>query len=130
VPEVTAQLFHDSAFAWRQRDFAFLQSLFADDIVWWVAGTNPLSGPRRGPAEVQALFDRLLELTDGTLAPTITGVCLSDRTAVMLTDLRARRDGVDYSLPEALVYEFNEAGKIVDVRQFLFDPAPWNDICR
>ncbi len=108
MPGVTAQLFHDSAIAWRARDFAFLQSLFAEDIVWWVAGTNPLSGSYRGQAEVQRFFDTLLELTDGTLYPTITEVCVADRTAVMLTDLRATRDAVDYSLPEALVYQFGK----------------------
>ena len=70
--------------------------------------------------DVQAFFDRLLELTDDPRSDDHGRVPVGERTAVMLTDLRARRDGVDYSLPEALVYEFNDAGKIVDVRQFLF----------
>jgi ketosteroid isomerase-like protein len=125
-----ARLFHDSAAAWRRRDFAFIQAAWAPDIVWWVAGANPLSGAHRGAAAIQAFFDRLLELTDGTLAPTIVGVCEGDGAAIMLTDLRARRDGVDYSLPEALVFRFNAAGKVDEVRQFLFDPVPWDEICR
>jgi len=45
--------------AYGKGDVATVREIFAPDIVWWIPGHHPLSGPKRGPDEVLAFFEQL-----------------------------------------------------------------------
>ena len=67
--------------------------VFSPDIVFHVAGRNPLSGDYRGVDEVLAFFGRLFELSGGTFALELHDAVANDRHAVGLSRSSAHREG-------------------------------------
>ena len=79
--------------AFSSGDMATLNDLFADDIVWHSAGTNQLSGDRRGKAAVMDLFKKTFELSGGTLKLEMHDVLANDTHGVALVHATGEREG-------------------------------------
>ena len=70
-----------------------LNEIFAEDIVWHVAGRSALSGDYRGREQVGAWFGNNFELSGGTLRVEIHDVVANDEHAIGLVRVSAQRDG-------------------------------------
>lgn len=74
-------------------DMATLNELFSDDLVWHVPGHNPLSGDFHGKDEVFSSFQKVGELSGGTLKLDVHAILADDEHAVALTHSTGQRDG-------------------------------------
>ena len=81
-----------------------LRDFYADDVVWHVAGGHGLSGDYSGRADLIGYFQRVQELTDGTLRLEPETILASDRHTSMYVRVTGTRDGktLDVTLVEAL----------------------------
>src|SRR2546429_3519912 len=70
--------------AFDSKDAVSLGKLIAEDAVWHVPGTSPISGDHRGQAAIFAYFQKLAELTDGTFHAELIDVLASDMHAAAL----------------------------------------------
>ena len=110
-PNVTRMKDGYAAFA--KGDFAVLDDLFADDVVWHVGGRNQLTRDYRGRDEVYGFFGRLLELTDGTFHIDLHTVFADDEHGVALVATSASRGGKSTRINEAHVYHLRD-GKVTE----------------
>jgi uncharacterized protein len=88
-----AELMRKGYEAFANQDLEAISELFADDIVWHVAGDNSMSGDYRGKDEVFGLFMKIFEETGGTFSNELHDVLGSDDHAVALTRVSGQRDG-------------------------------------
>ena len=110
-PNVTRMKDGYAAFA--KGDFAVLDDLFADDVVWHVGGRNQLTRDYRGRDEVYGFFGRLLELTEGTFHIDLHTVFADDEHGVALVATSASRGGKSTRINEAHVYHMRD-GKVTE----------------
>jgi ketosteroid isomerase-like protein len=77
---------------------------FADDVVWHVSGHHPLSGTYRGKEALFEYFDRIGELTGGTLTVETQRILADEGHVGIFARVRAQRDGrnLDVKLAQAL----------------------------
>ena len=61
------------------------------DARWHVAGRSPLAGVYSGHEELFALFARIFEITEGTIALSARDVLVSEDHVIVLTTMKARR---------------------------------------
>jgi len=112
--------------AYAAHDVATLASILADDIAWNIPGRHPLSGIKRGVAEVVAFFDELAKA--GFKAdPIFLGA--NDEYVVDVhrgwsTLLEGKVDTL-----WALVWRFGPDGKVRDVVNLSADQAQMDAYC-
>ena len=94
-------------------DMDFINEVFADDIVWHIAGRSPLAGEYKGKEQVFAFFGKLMELTDGTSKLEVHDVLANDEHGVALVTGSATRKGKSFSGPDVHVMHIKN-GKIVE----------------
>ena len=83
-------------------DRAALRDFYSDDVVWHVGGRHPLSGDYKGRDALFAYFDKVRELTGGTLRLEPESIVASDRYTAMFTRVTAQREGRDKDLDVVL----------------------------
>ena len=110
-PNVTRMKDGYAAFA--KGDFAVLDDLFADDVLWHVGGRNQLTRDYRGRDEVYGFFGRLLELTEGTFHIDLHTIFADDEHGVALVATSASRGGKSTRINEAHVYHMRD-GKVTE----------------
>ncbi len=74
-------------------DLDTVNALFADDIVWHVAGQSPIAGDYTGKEQVFGFFGKLQELSDGTSKIEVHDVLANDTHGVALVVESATRGG-------------------------------------
>jgi len=79
--------------AFSEGDMKTIDELFADDIVWHVAGRGRFAGDRRTKKEVYDFFGQLAELSGGTFALDVHDVVGGDDHVVVMTNARATYNG-------------------------------------
>jgi ketosteroid isomerase-like protein len=79
--------------AYSNGDMDTINQLFADDVVWHVAGRNPLSGDYTGKEAVFGFFGRLQELSDGTSTIEVHDLLADDEHGVAIVSESATRNG-------------------------------------
>ena len=102
--------------AFLKRDLATLESLFAKDAIWHVAGTSPISGEYRERDAVLTLFRRVEELSGGTFRIEVHAVLADDEHGVALTRATASREGKHLRVQGVNVFHVQN-GKITEVWQ-------------
>jgi ketosteroid isomerase-like protein len=110
-PNVTR--LQDGYAAFAKGDFAVLNDLFADDIVWHIGGRTQLTKDYRGRDEVYAFFGKLLELTEGTFHIDLHAVLADDEHAVALVATTASRGGKTVTVNEAHVFHVRD-GRVTE----------------
>jgi hypothetical protein len=110
-PNVTRMKDGYAAFA--KGDFAVLDDLFADDVVWHVGGRNQLTKDYRGRDEVYGFFGRLLELTGGSFHIDLHTIFADDEHGIALVAASASRGGKSARINEAHVYHLRD-GKVTE----------------
>ena len=72
-------------------EHAAMRDVLAQDILWHVGGNHPLSGDYRGQDAVIDYFDRVRELTTGSLRVEPVEILANDRHASIFMMVSARR---------------------------------------
>jgi ketosteroid isomerase-like protein len=103
----------DGYAAFAKGDFAVLNDLFAEDLLWHDAGRNQLAGEYRGRDAVYGLFGKLMEVTEGSFRADLHAVLADDEHAVALVVITASRGGRSMEVNEAHVFHMRD-GKVVE----------------
>ena len=108
------QKLKDGYAAFKNQDFETLNALFADDILWHVPGTSPISGDYKGKEEVFGFFGKTIEMSGGTFSLETHDFFANDERGVVLATVTAQRDGKSLSSMQANVMRFNEEGQVAE----------------
>src|SRR6266516_1571593 len=68
-----------------------LKTRIAEDAVWYVPGSTPISGEHRGHAAIFAYVQKLVELSGGTFRAELVDILASDMHAVALASATGTR---------------------------------------
>ena len=115
----------DGYAAFAKGDFAALNDLFAEDLLWHVNGRSQFAGDYRGRDSVFGFFGKLMEVTEGSLHLDLHAVFADDEHGVALTIVTASRGGRSVTVTQAHVFHLRD-GKVVEywdssTNQYAFD---------
>jgi ketosteroid isomerase-like protein len=115
----------DGYAAFAKGDFAALNDLFAEDLLWHVNGRSQFAGDYRGRESVFGFFGKLMEVTEGSLHLDLHAVFADDEHGVALTIVTASRGGQSVTVAQAHVFHLRD-GKVVEywdssTNQYAFD---------
>lgn len=106
--------------AFAKGDMATLTELFSENVVWHMAGSNPISGEHRGRDAVFAFFAKVTQLTGGTFKSELHDVLANDEHGVALTRATASRQGRQLNSLDTAVYHTGD-GKVTEAWSFAQD---------
>ena len=125
MSEANQAVFARGMAAFSQGDTATLTEVFADDVVWHVAGDNLISGPYEGRDATFAMFGRLTELTDGTYAVAAEAVSSDGDDVIVRLRPTAKREGRTLDMAITVRFSFAD-GQIVRTSETVDDPEAWD----
>jgi ketosteroid isomerase-like protein len=99
--------------AFGKGDFAALDDVFTEDVVWHPQGRNQLTGEYRGREAVYGFFGKLMEATEGTFHIDLHKVFADDDHAVALVTTTASRGGRSVNSYDAHIFHLRD-GKVTD----------------
>jgi ketosteroid isomerase-like protein len=94
--------------AYDSGDMDTINELFADDVVWHVAGRSPLSGDYQGKDRVFGFFARLQELSEGTSKVEVHDLLANDEHGVAVVTESATRGGQNHEGRATHVFHLRE----------------------
>ena len=103
----------DGYAAFAKGDFAVLNDLFAEDLLWHDGGRNQLSGEYRGRDAVYGLFGKLMEVTEGSFHLDLHAAFADDEHGVVLVTTTASRGGRSVTTNDVHVFHLRD-GKVVE----------------
>jgi ketosteroid isomerase-like protein len=116
-----AQRLRDAYDGFLRGDLGPLDDLLAEDVGWYEAGRNQLSGLHRGRDAVQRVVQRLGELTGGSLRLDVRTVLADDTHGVVVMRTSARREGRSFDDGlELHVHRFRD-GRVTEWHQAFED---------
>jgi ketosteroid isomerase-like protein len=115
----------DGYAAFAKGDFAVLNDLFAEDLVWHIGGRSQLTKDYRGRDQVYGFFGKLMELTEGSFHIDLHAVFADDEHGVALVVGTASRGGKSVTINEAHIYHLRD-GRVTEfwdgsTDQYAFD---------
>jgi uncharacterized protein len=117
----------DGYAAFAKGDFAVLNDLFAEDLVWHVGGRNQLTKDYRGRDEVYGFFGKLMELTGGSFHLDVHAVLADDEHGVALVVGTASRGGKSLTTNEAHVFHLRD-GRVTEFWDASTDQAAFDEL--
>jgi uncharacterized protein len=89
--------------AFNSGDMAALREFYSEDVLWHVGGKHGLSGDYRGREELFSYFDRVRDMTGGTLTLEPEAILASDQHTAIFMRVSGNRDGktLNVTLAEA-----------------------------
>jgi ketosteroid isomerase-like protein len=103
----------DGYAAFAKGDFAVLNDLFADDVVWHIGGRNQLTKDYHGRDEVYGFFGRLMELTEGSFHIDLHKVFADDEQGVAVVTVSASRGGKSLTTKNAHIFGMRD-GRVTE----------------
>ena len=103
----------DGYAAFAKGDFAVLDDLFAEDVLWHTGGRGQLAGDYRGRDAVYGLVSKLMELTEGSFRLDLHAVFADDEHGVALLLTTASRGGRSITVNEVHIFHLRD-GKVVE----------------
>ena len=94
-------------------DFATLNDLFAEDLLWHEPGRDQLAGDYSGREAVYQMFGRLMEITEGSFHLDLQSVFADDERGVSLVVTTASRGGRSVRSYDAHIFHLRD-GKVVE----------------
>ncbi len=94
-------------------DATALREMFAEDVVWHVAGNNRMSGEHRGKEAVFAAFAKTVEVPPLSIKIELHDVLANDEHAVALVHLTGSRQGKPLDTRDVTVYHISD-GKVTE----------------
>jgi uncharacterized protein len=117
----------DGYAAFAKGDFAVLNDLFAEDLLWHEPGRNQLAGDYRGRDAVYGFFGRLMEITEGSFSLEVQAVYADDERGVALVVATASRAGRSITVQDAHIFGFRD-GKVVEFWNASTDPYAYDEL--
>lgn len=108
--------------AFASGDIEAVSNFIAQDSVWHVKTSGPLSGDYRGRDAVLGFLGRLMEETGGTFKVELHDVVADDNHSVALLDNSATRNGKSVNTKQAAVYHMRD-GQTTEA-WFLYEDGP------
>ena len=99
--------------AFSKGDMDTINEIFADDIVWHIAGRSALAGDYKGKNEVFSFFGQLAERSGGTFSLELHDVLGNDEHVTALTRERGEREGKTLDVNGVHVWHVRD-GKVVE----------------
>lgn len=103
----------DGYAAFAKGDFAVLNDLFAEDVLWHVSGRSQLAGDYRGRDAVYGFFGKLMEVTEGSFHLDLHAGFADDEHGVALVVGTASRGGRSIEVNVVHVTHLRD-GKVVE----------------
>jgi ketosteroid isomerase-like protein len=106
-------------------EFAALNDLFAEDLLWHQGGRNQLSGDYRGREAVFGFFGKIMEVTQGSFQVDLHAAFADDEHGVGLVVVTASRGGQNMNVNAVDVMHLRD-GKVMEwwtvpTDQYAFD---------
>lgn len=79
--------------AFSKGDIATVTELIADDAVYHIGGSSPLSGDYKGKDAIVGFFGKLVEVTGGTFKLEVHDILANDEHTVAMVRETAEKDG-------------------------------------
>jgi uncharacterized protein len=117
----------DGYAAFAKGDFAVLNELFAEDLLWHEPGRNHLAGDYRGREAVYEYFGKLMQATQGSFHVDLEAVFADDERGVALVVSTASRDGRSITTNDAHIFHLRD-GKVVEFRNASFDLYAFDEL--
>ena len=115
--------------AFNRGDLHTLAEVLTEEVVWHVAGRNPLSGEKRGREACLAYFGQLAELSGGTFRAELHDVVANDTHVVGLHTATGERAGRRLSVHTVLVCHMQD-GRIQEAWEHPDDPPAFDAFIR
>ena len=103
----------DGYAAFAKGDFAVLNDLFAEDLLWHEPGRNQLAGNYRCQDAVYGMFGKVMEVTEGSFHIDLHAVLADDEHGVALVVTTASRGGRSMEVNQAHVFHLSD-GKVTE----------------
>jgi uncharacterized protein len=103
----------DGYAAFAKGDFAVLNDLFAEDLLWHVGGRSQLTGDYSGREAVYGFFGKLMEISEGTFHIDLHKVLADDEHGVALATTTGSRGGRSMAVYAAHVFHLRD-GKVTE----------------
>jgi len=117
----------DGYAAFAKGDFAVLNDLFAEDLLWHEPGRSQIAGDYRGREAVYGYFGRLMELTEGSFHLDLQAVFADDERGVALVVSSASRGGRSITVQDAHIFQLRD-GKVVEFWNASTDPYAYDEL--
>jgi ketosteroid isomerase-like protein len=108
-------LFREHSSVFNRGDFEDYRRFFTDDVVWHVGGNHPMSGDYRGLESIFEYFERVRQLTAGTLRSEPLDILADDTHIGVFAHVTAERQGrgrLDVTLAQA--FRVNLQGRFTE----------------
>ena len=102
------------------RDIPAVFAAFDPAITWHIPGHSPLSGDYTGHDQIKGFFRRTMELSGGVFSIDVHNVFAEGDLVVVLTTVKAQRNGVSASFREVHVWHMRD-GKATEFREYQGD---------
>jgi ketosteroid isomerase-like protein len=112
--------------AFNAADMATLSDLFAEDAVWYVAGSGVLSGTKQGRDAILAYFGELGARTQGSFQANLEDIVGGENHTVAIQQTRAENNGKTLDMATVITFVVRD-GKITEGREFFEDTAKADD---
>lgn len=112
--------------AFNTGDLATLSELFAEDAVWYAAGSGVLSGTKQGRDAILAYFGELGARSQGSFQATVHDIVGGEEHTVGLQRTHAESNGKILDIGTAISFVLRD-GKVVEGREYAEDTAKGDD---
>lgn len=112
--------------AFNAGDMATLSDIFAEDAVWYVAGSGVLSGVKQGRDAVLAYFGELGARTQGSFQADLEDLVGGENHTIAIQKTRAENNGKTLNMATVITFVVRD-GKITEGREFFEDTAKADD---
>ena len=108
--------------AFNAGDLTALGELFAEDAVWYAAGSGVLSGKKQGREAILAYFGELGARSQGSFQATVKDIIGGENHTVGIQQSHAESNGKTLDVATAIAFVLRD-GKVVEGREFFEDTA-------
>jgi ketosteroid isomerase-like protein len=108
--------------AFNTGDLATLGELFAEDAVWYAAGSGVLSGTKQGRDAILAYFGELGARSQGSFKVTVQDIIGGENHTVGIQQSHAESNGKTMDQPTAIAFVARD-GMIIEAREYFEDTA-------
>ena len=112
--------------AFNAGDMATLSDMFAEDAVWYAAGSGVLSGTKQGRDAIMSYFGELGARSQGSFQANLEDVVGGEKYTVGIQQTQAQGNGKTIDLATVITFVVR-GGKIAEGREFFEDTAKADD---
>lgn len=117
-----AELVRQGYEAFNGGDLATLSELFAEDAVWYAAGSGVLSGTKQGRDAILAYFGELGARSQGSFQAAVQDIVGGENHTLAIQQTRAENNGKTLDIATVISFVLRD-GKVVEGREFFEDTA-------